>query len=92
MALYKLCRHRGRARDRCRHAWWGAFQFKGRLHRVSLERWASQTIHSKAEADAVFDRFKDAIRTGLVSSTTESKAEPASAITFGRFAEIYAER
>ena len=32
MGLYKICKHTGRARDRCKHAWWGRF----RRRRVSL--------------------------------------------------------
>ena len=26
MGLYKICTHKGRARDRCEHAWWGSFR------------------------------------------------------------------
>jgi hypothetical protein len=36
MGLYKICEHKGRARDRCEHAWWGSF----RGIRVSLPKWA----------------------------------------------------
>ena len=25
VGLYKLCEHKGRARDRCEHAWWARF-------------------------------------------------------------------
>ena len=32
MGLHKICKHKGRARDRCEHAWWGSFRGK----RVSL--------------------------------------------------------
>ena len=64
MGLYKLCGHKGRARDRCGDAWWGSFQYKGRLYRESLARWADQAVPTKAAADAVFDRMRDAIREG----------------------------
>jgi hypothetical protein len=64
MGLYKLCEHKGRARDRCGHAWWGSFQYKGRLHRASLSRWADETIHTKSEAEVIFERMKDAARDG----------------------------
>ena len=70
MGLYKLCKHREhreRARDRCPHGWWGAFQHQGRLHRVSLSKWANQEIHSKAEAQTVFDRMNGAVRQGRLS-------------------------
>ena len=46
MGLCKLCAHKGRARDRCTHAWWGSF--KG--NRVSLAKWANREVESKAEA------------------------------------------
>lgn len=38
MGLYKLCTHKGRARDRCKHPWWGSF--RGR--RVSLAKWVNR--------------------------------------------------
>ena len=40
MGLYKICEHKGRARDRCEHAWWGSFRGK----RVSLAKWANREI------------------------------------------------
>ena len=55
MGLYKLCTHKGRARDRCTHAWWG--RFKGK--RVSLARWANREVESKAEADIVLGEAQD---------------------------------
>ena len=57
MGLYKLCAHKGRARDRCSHAWWGSFKGK----RVSLARWANREVESKAEADVVLGDLKTAI-------------------------------
>ena len=60
MGLYKRCPHRGRARDRCEHAWWGSF--RGR--RVSLEQWIGRDIRSKAEAAAALDELRSAIRAG----------------------------
>ena len=59
MGLYKLCEHKGRARDRCEHAWWARF----RHVRVSLEKWSDREIKTKTEADAVLDdmRKQDAI-------------------------------
>lgn len=44
MALYKICRHKGRARDRCAHAWWGSWGYKGRLYRQSLQKWSGEDI------------------------------------------------
>ena len=88
MGLYKLCEHKGRARDRCEHAWWARF----RHVRVSLEKWSNREIRSKTEADQVFDELKDAIRSGTFDKRgTES--EPATkALAFRQFAEIYKER
>jgi integrase len=87
MGLYKLCQHKHRARDRCEHPWWGSFQYKGRLYRESLCRWADQTIVSKAEANGVFDRMRDAIRAGKFQQQ-EKSAE----LTFSHCVDLYVER
>ena len=60
MGLYKLCEHKGRARDRCKHVWWAQF----RKVRISLDKWANREIESKTDADEVFDDLKDAVRNG----------------------------
>src|SRR2546428_8057494 len=60
MGLYKICEHKGRARDRCEHTWWARFKHV----RVSLEKWANREIQSKTEADEVFDDLKNAVRAG----------------------------
>ena len=60
MGLYKICEHKGRARDRCEHAWWGSF----RGIRVSLPKWTNREIDSKAAADAALDDLKRAVRNG----------------------------
>lgn len=58
MGLYKICEHKGRARDRCEHAWWGSFRGK----RVSLAKWANREIRSKTEADTALDDLRAAVR------------------------------
>ena len=90
MGLYKLCKHKGRARDRCQHAWWRAFQHRGRLHRVSLSKWANQEISIKAEAQTVFDRMKEAARAGRVSKRDDRG--PDGPLTFAQFAQLYADK
>ena len=91
MGLYKLCKHKGRARDRCEDAWWGSFQHRGRLHRASLEKWANEEIRTKAQAEAVFDRMRDAIRQGTFSPEVSKEPEQGP-LSFDRFAAIYVER
>ena len=86
MGLYKLCTHKGRARDRCSHPWWGSFQYKGRLHRASLSRWVDEKVRTKAEADIVFERMRDAVRAGRFDP------EPTTVVTFDAFADLYLER
>ena len=87
MGLYKICEHRGRTRDRCEHAWWGSF----RGVRVSLPKWANRDIHSKAQAQAVLDQVRTAIRQGTFDP--DGVAPPkVSAMTFLEFADIYKER
>ena len=90
MGLYKLCKHKKRARDRCEHGWWGAFQHQGKLHRVSLSKWANQEIHTKAEAQTVFDRMKEAARTGRLSKRDDQG--PEGPLTFAQFAQLYADK
>ncbi len=89
MGLYKLCGHKGRVRDRCQHAWWGSFKHKGRLYRESLARWGNCTVDSKAQAGAVLDRMRDAIRTDTFSVGGVTSGGP---LTFARFAEDYIAR
>jgi integrase len=87
MGLYKLCGHKGRARDRCSHPWWGSFQYKGRLHRASLARWADEKIDGKAWANDVFDRMCNAIRAGNFAEHEEHAD-----LTFTAFADVYLKR
>ncbi len=88
MGLYKICAHKGRARDRCEHAWWG--RFRGR--RVSLAKWANREIRSKAEADSALDDLRAAIRDGTFDDRGLDPAIEAVPLTFGKFAEVYKQR
>ncbi len=87
MGLYKICKHKGRARDRCEHGWWGSYQYRGRLFRESLARWGNQEVKSKAEAEAVLDRMREAIREGKFAG------DPAPGpMTFDDFGNLYVKR
>ena len=88
MGLYKLCEHKGRARDRCEHAWWARF----RHVRVSLEKWSNRKIRSKTEADQVFDELKDAVRNGTFDKRGLEVPLETPMPTFRQFAEIHKER
>jgi hypothetical protein len=88
VGLYKLCEHKGRARDRCEHAWWAQF----RHVRVSLEKWSNREIRSKTKADQVFDELKDAVRDGRFDERGIDPPRTVSPLTFRQFAEIYKER
>ncbi len=90
MGLYKLCRHTGRARDRCDHVWWGSYHYRGRSCRASLAKWANQKVASKTEAAVVLDRLRDAVRAGKFAAREADPAE--SRMTFNRFADVYVER
>ena len=87
MGLYKLCKHEGRARDTCKHAWWGSFQFKGDLKRKNLGTWANESVRTKTMALAVFDRMKEAIRSGRFSDHEAPTSE--GPIIFNQFAPAY---
>jgi integrase len=88
VGLYKLCEHKGRARDRCGHAWWARF----RHVRVSLEKWANREMTSKTEAEAVFDDLKNAVRSGTFDKRGLDARREATTLIFRQFAEIYKER
>jgi integrase len=88
VGLYQLCEHKGRARDRCGHAWWARF----RHVRVSLEKWANREMQSKTEAEVVFDDLKTAVRDGTFDKRGVEVPRETTALTFRQFAEIYKER
>lgn len=88
MGLHKICKHRGRARDRCKHAWWGSFRGK----RVSLAKWTNREIKSKAEADKALDELTAAIRDGTFDERGLDPPPDTSPMTFGKFAEVYKQR
>jgi integrase len=88
VGLYKICEHRGRQRDRCRHAWWGSF----RGVRVSLAKWTNREIDSKAEAAEALDELRRAIRNGTFHARGFQPPKQLTTLTFNEFADIYKER
>ena len=90
MGLYKLCKHKGRARDRCEHTWWGSF----RGHRVSLGKWANCDVHTKAEAHVICERMRQAIRDGTFSRhvVAVETAPVAEGMTFAALADLFKEK
>ena len=79
MGLHKICKHKERARDRCKHAWWGSFRGK----RVSLAKWTNREIKSKAEADKALDELTAAIRDGTFDERGLGPPPDNSPMTFG---------
>ena len=88
VGLYKICEHKGRARDRCGHAWWASF----RGTRASLARWANRDINSKAEAAAALDELRKAVRNRTFDERGLSPPREVSPLTFREFADVYKER
>ena len=88
MGLYKICEHKGRARDRCEHAWWGSFRGK----RVSLAKWANREIKSKTEADTALDDLRAAVRAGTFDERGLEPPVETSPLTFSKFADVYKDR
>jgi len=90
VGLYKICEHKGRARDRCEHIWWGSF----RGVRVSLAKWTNHEIHNKAEAGAALDEMRTAIRNSTFDERGLDLEPPREVmtLTFREFADIYKQR
>jgi hypothetical protein len=78
MGLYKICKHKERARDRCKHAWWVSFRA-----RVSLAKWTNREIKSKAEADKALDEPTAAIRDVRFDERGPDPPPDNSPMTFG---------
>jgi integrase len=89
MGLFKRCEHRGRHRDRCDHPWWGAFQHRGQIYRVSLAQWANEDIKTKQQAQAIYENFRQAVRQGRVRSEADP---PGSDSTFNAVVDTHVER
>jgi integrase len=89
MGLFKRCNHAGRNRDRCEHVWWGSFQHRGTLHRVSLGSWANEEIKSKQQAQVIYERFRQAVRDGRVTVAEDDRQAP---VSFNQLADLYVER
>jgi hypothetical protein len=85
VGLYKLCEHKGRARDRCDHTWWARF----RHVRVSLEKWSNREITTKTEAEVIFDDLKKAVRAGTFEKRRAEPETKTTALTFSQFADTY---
>jgi integrase len=88
MGLHKICTHKGRARDRCEHAWWGSFRGK----RLSLSKWVNREIKSKAEADKALDDLRASIRAGTFDERGLEPSVEKSPLVFSKFAEVYKQR
>jgi integrase len=88
VGLYKICEHKGRARDRCDHAWWGSF----RGVRVSLTKWTNREIDSKAKAAEALDELRRAVRNGTFDERGLEPPREVTTLTFREFADIYKQR
>ena len=88
MGLYKRCQHKGRRRDRCEHEWRGSFQHQASLYRTSLSKWANEDIKSKQQAQAIYERYRRAVRDGRVSRIEDRRDVPR---TFDELADRYVE-
>ncbi len=88
MGLYKLCEHKGRARDRCPHPWWGGY----RGHRVSLSRWANREILGKDDAASLLEQLRKAVRAGTFDDRGLEPPKESASLTFAELAEKYKQR
>jgi integrase len=85
VGIYKICDHKGRARDRCEHAWWACF----RGHRVSLDKWAAYEVRTKSTARRAFDEMKAQVRAGTFRTSRTDQPRPV--LTIETLAPIYLE-
>jgi integrase len=75
---------------KCPHAWHFNFKWKGVHYRLSLDREAGGPIRNKTDAQAEAERLRNAIREGTFPAHHPG-GQPATAITFRQFADIYVE-
>lgn len=91
MGLFKRCDCK--KKDRCEHPWWGSFRANLDWHnKVSLSKWANRDIRSKADAQAILDEMKVAIRQGTFDPKGQKVAAPVDLLTFRRFADLFDQR
>ena len=88
MGLFKLCKHKGRQRDRCAHPWWGSF----RGYRVSLVKWTGRAIDAKTAAIVALDELRASIRAGTFNEAGLEAARGRPIMTFAELATEYKER
>jgi len=86
MGLFKICHHKGRARERCDCPWWGTF----RGNKVSLQKWTDRDIATKDDAEAALSELKATIRAGTFDRRGLKPAP--SVATFKAFADRYWDR
>src|SRR5687767_9670209 len=89
MGLYKRCDDKFKARDRCPHEWYGRYQYKGRLYRVSLNRFANSETLTKSQAQMAYEKLKAQIRDGRFRSEDHAQI---GALTFIQLSDRYMEK
>lgn len=87
MGLFKICHHKGRARERCDCPWHGGF----RGNKVSLQRWTNREINTKDDAEAALAELKAAVRAGTFDPRGLKPSTP-TVLMFRAFADRYYER
>ena len=91
ISLKPLSRFRGPLLSKCAHPWYLAYQWKGKRHRVQLERLLGRKLKGKTEADTEAERIRGEIRAGTFS--TETPPLPAGhSVTVSAFGAIFVER
>jgi integrase len=89
----KVCDCTRRIKAKCDHPWHFNFAWNGKSYRFSLDRQAGRHIELRADAEALADQIRIAIRAGEFGKPPKPSPTPEGApLTFAEFAKEWASR
>jgi len=89
----KVCDCTRRIKAKCDHPWHFNFAWNGKSYRFSLDRHAGRHIELRADAEALADQIRIAIRAGEFGKPPKPSPTPEGApLTFAEFAKEWADR
>ena len=90
--LRKRCRCARRQWSKCAHPWYFAYQWRGKRHRVSLERLLGRQLKGKTDAEDEADRIRGQIRAGTFQNEAPQPQATAHSVTVSKLGTLFLER